>query len=77
MSPGPPKIRKVTIRPIARKAASLTTDFHRHRQHQPVLVLGGVGVARAEQHREQRKQHGDDQRDVADERIEVSGGDPV
>ncbi|MCA0002712.1 AzlC family ABC transporter permease, partial [Mesorhizobium sp. B264B2A] len=26
---------------------------------------GGVGVARAEQHREQRQQHGDHQRDVA------------
>ena len=25
MSPGPPKIRKVTIRPMARNAASLTT----------------------------------------------------
>ena len=48
----------------------LDHGLHRDRQHQPVLVLGGVGVAGAEQHGEQREQHGDDQRDVADERIE-------
>ena len=57
--------------PTARKAASLTTDFHRDGQDQAVLVLGGVGMPGAEQHGEQRKQHGDDQRDVADEGIEA------
>ena len=40
------------------------------RQNQPVLMLGGVGVARAEQHGEHGKQHRHHQRDVADERIE-------
>jgi hypothetical protein len=32
----------------------LDDRFGRHRQHQPVLVLGGVGLPRSEQHREGR-----------------------
>ena len=47
------------------EGGELDDGFDRHRQHQPVLVFGGVGMAGAEQHGEQGQQHGDDQRDVA------------
>ncbi len=49
----------------------LDDGFDRDSQHQPVLMLGGVGMTGAEQHGEEREQHGDDQRDVADEGIEA------
>ena len=39
------------------------------RQHQPVLVLGGVDVAGAEQHGEGRHRQRDEQRDVAEHRL--------
>ena len=39
----------------------------RDRQHQPVLMLGGVDVAGAEQHGERRHQQRDEQRDVAEQ----------
>ena len=61
-------IQKVTKAPTARKATSLTMDFGGDRQHQAVLVLGGVGLAGAEQHRERRHRQRDDQCDVADDR---------
>ena len=48
----------------------LDDRFHRDRQHEPVLVLGRVGVTGAEQNGEHRQQRGDDQRNVADHRVE-------
>jgi len=44
----------------------LDQRFRRYCQHQAVLVLGGVGLARAEQHREGGEGDGDDEGDVAD-----------
>ena len=38
------------------------------RQHQAVLMFGGAGLARAEQHREHRHRHRDRQRHVVDQR---------
>ncbi len=46
----------------------------RDRQDQAVLMLGGVDMARAEQHREGRHRHGDEQRDVAEHRLRHAGG---
>jgi hypothetical protein len=37
-------------------------------------VLGGIDMARAEQHRECRHRHGDEQRDVAEHRLRHAGG---
>ena len=54
--------------PTARKATSLTIELGCHRDHQAVLVLGGVGLAGAEQHRENRHRQRHHQRDVADDR---------
>ena len=48
----------------------LDDRFDRHRQDQPVLVFGRIGMACAEQDREQCQQQGDQQRDVADEEID-------
>ena len=42
--------------------------LHRDRQHHAVLVLGGVGVAGAEEDGEERERGGDEQREVADDR---------
>ncbi len=47
----------------------LDDRFRRDRQHQAVLMLGGVGMARAEQHREGRHRQRDKQRDVAEQRL--------
>jgi hypothetical protein len=47
----------------------LDDRFRRDREHQAVLMLGGVDVARAEQHSEGRHQQSDEQRDVAEERL--------
>src|SRR5690606_17968070 len=53
------------------KGGELDDGFDGDRQHQPVLMLRRVGVAGAEQDGEKRQQHGDDQRYVADERLET------
>ena len=45
--------KKVAMSADRQEGGQLDDRFHRDRQHQPVLVLGGVGMARAEQHREQ------------------------
>ena len=66
---GPGNITKVTKMPTARNATSLTIDSVATRQHQPVLMLGGVDVAGAEQHGERRHQQRDEQRDIADHRL--------
>ena len=50
------------------KGHQLDDGFGGDRQHQAVLVLGGVGLAGAEQHRERRHRQRHDQRDVADDR---------
>ena len=50
------------------KGHQLDDGFGGDRQHQAVLVLGGVGLAGAEQHRECRHRQRHDQRDVADDR---------
>src|SRR5262249_34247524 len=47
----------------------LDDRFRRDREHQAVLMLGGVDMARAEQHRESRHQQSDEQRDVTKERL--------
>ena len=67
-SHGPSNIQKVTKTPTARNANSLTIDFGGDREHQAVLVLGRVGVAGAEQNREDRHRERDDEREVADDR---------
>ena len=46
----------------------LDDGFGGDRQHQAVLVLGGVGLPGAEQHREHRHRQRHHQRDVADDR---------
>jgi hypothetical protein len=46
----------------------LDDGFGRDREHQAVLMLGGIGLAGAEQHREHRHRQGHHQRDVADDR---------
>ena len=46
----------------------LDDRFGGDRQHQPVLMFGGVGVARAEQHRKRRHEQRDEQRAVAEHR---------
>ena len=65
-STGPSNIQKVTNRPTARKAASLTMRFGRDRQHQAVLMLGRVDMAGAEQDREGGHRERDQKRGVAD-----------
>ena len=45
----------------------------RDRQDQAVLMLGGVDVAGAEQHRERRHRERDEQRDVAEHRLRHAG----
>ena len=52
----------------------LDQRFGRDRQDQPVLMLGRVDVARAEQHREDRHRERDEQRDVAEHRLRHAGG---
>ena len=66
---GPGNITKVTKMPTARKATSLIDRFRRDREHQAVLMLGGVDVAGAEQDREGRHQQGHEQRDIAKQRL--------
>ena len=51
----------------------LDDRFGGDRQHQAVLMLGGVGVAGAEQHRECRHEQRDEQRAVADDRLRGAG----
>ena len=51
------------------KGDELDDRFGRDRQHQPVLMLGGVDVAGAEQHRECRHRQRDEERDVAEQRL--------
>ena len=46
----------------------LDDRFERDRQHQPVLVLGRVGVAGAERHREAGEHQRHDEREVAEHR---------
>ena len=55
MPPGLPNRRNVTISADRQEGGELDDGLDRNRQHQPVLVLGGVGMARAEQHGEQRQ----------------------
>ncbi len=52
----------------------LDDGLGRDREDQPVLMLGRVDVARAEQHRERRHRHRDEQRDVAEHRLRDAGG---
>ena len=47
------------------------------RQHQPVLVLGGVDMPGAEQHRERRHRERHQERNVADERLGRVGSGPA
>ncbi len=54
------------------KGHQLDDQFGGDRQHQPVLMLGGVGVAGAEQHRERRHQQRDEQRAVADDGLRAA-----
>ena len=51
----------------------LDDRFDRHRQHQPVLMLRGVGVACAEQDGEHGEQEGNSERYVADKEVEGRG----
>ncbi len=51
----------------------LDERFRRDRQDQPVLVLGRVDMARAEQHREGRHRERDQQRDIAEDRLDDAG----
>ena len=51
----------------------LDDRFGGDREHQAVLVLGGVDMARAEQHREGRHRQRDEQRDVAEHRLRHAG----
>ena len=53
--------------PTAEEGEQLHHRLHRHRQDHAVLVLGGVGMARAEQYGEERQREGDEQREVADD----------
>jgi hypothetical protein len=46
----------------------LDDGFGGDRQHQPVLVFGGIGLSGAEQHREHRHRQHHHQRDIADDR---------
>ena len=55
------------------KGDELDDRLGRDRQHQSVLVLGGVDVAGAEQHRERRHGECHEQRDVAEHRLRVAG----
>ena len=50
------------------KGEQLDDRFGRDRQHQAVLMLGGVDMAGAEQHREGRHRQRHEQRDVAEQR---------
>ena len=50
------------------KCDQLDDRFGGDRQHQAVLMLGGVDVAGAEQHGEGRHRQRDEQRDVAEQR---------
>jgi hypothetical protein len=52
----------------------LDQGFGRDREDQPVLMLGRIDVARAEQHREGRHRECDEQRDVAEHRLRHAGG---
>ena len=51
----------------AEEGEQLHHRLHRHGQDHAVLVLGGVGMARAEQYGEERQREGDEQREVADD----------
>ncbi len=51
----------------------LDDRFGGDRQHQAVLMLGGVDMAGAEQHREHRHRQRDEQRDVAEQRAGDAG----
>ncbi len=53
-------------KPTVRKAHSLMTDSQGHRQNEAVLVLGGVGMARAEENRKDSKHSGDGQGNIAE-----------
>ena len=55
------------------KGHQLDDGFGGDRQHQAVLVFGGVGLPGAEQHREYRHRQRDDQRDIADDRNRGEG----
>ena len=66
-------IQKVTNSAGGEKRHQLDDGFGGDRQHQAVLVLGGVGLAGAEQHREHRHRQRHHQRDVADQRYRGDG----
>ena len=52
----------------------LDDGFGRDRQHQPVLVLGGIDMTRAEQHGEDRHRDRHVERDVAQHRLHCAAG---
>ena len=54
--------------PTREEGEQLHHRLDRHGQDHAVLVLGGVGMARAEQDGEERQREGDEQRQVADDR---------
>ncbi len=54
----------------------LDQQFGGDRQHQAVLVLGGVDMARAEQDREDRHRNGHVERNVAQHRLHCTAGRP-
>ena len=55
------------------KGEQLDDQFGGDRQHQAVLVLGGVDMAGAEQHREGRHRQRHEQRNVAEQRLRGAG----
>ena len=50
------------------EGGELDQRFHRDGEDKAVLMLGGVGVAGAEQHREDAENGGDEQRQIAEQR---------
>ncbi len=69
-----PNIQNVTNAPDGDEGEQLDDRLGRDREDQAVLVLGRVGVARAEQHGEHRHRKRHDQRHVADHRLHRAGG---
>ena len=65
---GPSKMHEGDEYADGQKGDELDDQFRRDRQHQAVLMLGGVGMAGAEQHREHRHGQRDQEGAVAEQR---------